>query len=87
MLSLAEECDRVLRHFESLPRVDEGKPEGAEGEGTAGRLREDRVDPDPLHLPLAEMAPAWLEGFFVLPRLPALADGGATEPASPEEEP
>lgn len=39
--------------------------------GEAG-LRSDVPDSDPLHLRPSALAPDWREGFFVIPRLPAL---------------
>ena len=38
----------------------------------AAPLRDDRIDSDPLDRKLEALAPDWHEGFFVLPRLPAL---------------
>jgi aspartyl-tRNA(Asn)/glutamyl-tRNA(Gln) amidotransferase subunit C len=37
-------------------------------------LRPDRVDPIPLSYPVADMAPEFEQGFFVVPRLGALGD-------------
>ena len=42
-------------------------------------LREDSLDCDPLERRLDEIAPAWREGYFVLPRLPALDLGALDE--------
>ena len=41
----------------------------------AAVLREDRVDPIPLSRPLADLAPEFRDGFFLVPRLPGM-DGG-----------
>ena len=35
-------------------------------------LREDRVDPIPLSRPLADLAPEFRDGFFLVPRLPGM---------------
>ena len=37
-------------------------------------LREDVVDPVPLARPPSEMAPEFIDGFFVVPRLGAMED-------------
>ncbi len=36
--------------------------------------REDRVDPQPLAFPPAELAPEWRNGFFVVPRLTGMEE-------------
>lgn len=38
--------------------------------------REDLVDPVPLARSPEQMAPAWREGYYVVPRLEAMEDGG-----------
>jgi len=35
----------------------------------------DRLDPTPLERPPADIAPEFQEGFFLVPRLPAMEDG------------
>lgn len=80
ILRLAQEMTEILGHFE---RLDEVELEGALTPGERGldsRRREDGGEPDPLALPPGSGAPDWREGFFVVPRLPAL-----DEPAGDEE--
>lgn len=69
---LTRDCRAILEYFGALRELDLSsvEPWTAAGDGTP--LRDDRVDPDPLLLAPEELAPAWREGFFVLPRLPAM---------------
>ncbi|UCC82407.1 MAG: Asp-tRNA(Asn)/Glu-tRNA(Gln) amidotransferase subunit GatC [Gemmatimonadota bacterium] len=73
--ALSRDCRSILEFFEAIRDVD------VKGATPTGALehpapaREDRVDHDHLERQPAEMAPDWREGYFVLPRLPAL-DGG-----------
>ncbi len=75
--ALTRDCRSILEFFEAIRDVD------VEGATPAGALehpapaRDDRVDPDQLERQPAEMAPDWRDGYFVLPRLPAL-DGGSS---------
>jgi aspartyl-tRNA(Asn)/glutamyl-tRNA(Gln) amidotransferase subunit C len=75
--ALTRDCRSILEFFEAIRDVD------VEGATPTGALehpapaRDDRVEHDRLERPAAEMAPDWREGYFVLPRLPAL-DGGGT---------
>ncbi|UCC73099.1 MAG: Asp-tRNA(Asn)/Glu-tRNA(Gln) amidotransferase subunit GatC [Gemmatimonadota bacterium] len=72
---LTRDCQAILEFFEAIRDVD------VEGAGPTGALerpaptRDDEVEVDRLDQSLAETAPDWREGYFVLPRLPAL-DGG-----------
>jgi len=45
---------------------------GPADRGLAPRLRDDEVSSDPLAFGPFELAPEWRDGFFVVPRLPAL---------------
>lgn len=69
---LTRDCGAILEYFETIHDVgpDSGGPMA--GGVRLAPLREDRADCDPLLRPLAEMAPAWRGGYFVLPRLPAM---------------
>ena len=81
---LTEECRQILRHFESVRDADEGEPPPNHRTGPEGAaLRPDAVRPDPLGDRPARLAPAWQDGFFVLPRLPAL-DESDVDPPAPE---
>lgn len=44
--------------------------------GPAAPLRDDGSDPDRLRRRPSEAAPAWRDGFFLVPRLPALGKEG-----------
>lgn len=71
---LTEELNGILDHVRALERLD------LPGSGDAGpafadptRFREPDLPPDALREGApAESAPRWEEGFFVVPRLPAL---------------
>lgn len=74
---LTSELNRILEHVQALESLDLS---GLEGEGTLspGRapVRDPGARPDDLAPDAVRgMAPDWREGFFVVPRLPAL-DGG-----------
>ncbi len=69
---LTRDCQSILGFFEAIRRVDVESAEPAGALDHAAPTREDGVDQDPLTEPLDRMAPAWREGYFVLPRLPAL---------------
>jgi aspartyl-tRNA(Asn)/glutamyl-tRNA(Gln) amidotransferase subunit C len=70
--ALTGDCGSILEFFEAIRDVD------VEGATPAGALehpapvRDDQAEHDRLERPVAEMAPDWREGYFVLPRLPAL---------------
>jgi len=69
---LAGEMASILSHFEELSEVELPPEEGPADRGLAPRLRDDEVSSDPLAFGPFEMAPQWRDGFFVVPRLPAL---------------
>ena len=75
---LTRNCQAILDYFEAI------RGAGVSGVHPAGTLdhatplREDRVDVEPLLRPLEAMAPEWREGYFTLPRLPAM-DGGESD--------
>lgn len=69
---LAGEMASILSHFEELSEVELPHEDGPADRGLAPRLRDDEVRSDPLAFPPSEMAPEWRDGFFVVPRLPAL---------------
>ena len=72
--ALARECRAILEHFEILREAELSQTPDVEGGADAHGPPGERAGPDPLQLPLDQIAPAWVEGFFVLPRLPALDD-------------
>lgn len=72
--SLARECRAILEHFEVLREAELPETPELEGAPEAHEPPSQRAGPDPLRLRPDEIAPAWVEGFFVLPRLAALDD-------------
>jgi aspartyl/glutamyl-tRNA(Asn/Gln) amidotransferase C subunit len=68
---LTRDCQAILKYFETIRGIgaDVAETEAAEH---AAPLREDGGDRDLLESPPHEMAPAWRDGYFVLPRLPAM---------------
>jgi aspartyl/glutamyl-tRNA(Asn/Gln) amidotransferase C subunit len=68
---LTRDCAAILSYFEMVSRLDVEEAE-ADDVGSATPLRDDRVGADSLATDLAQLAAAWREGFFVLPRLAAL---------------
>ena len=83
---MSEQLSSILEHMEVLRQVevDDVPPLGSVTQ-TAAPVRDDRSAPDPLHRVPSTIAPAWVEPFFVVPRLAALdadaadATQGATE--------
>ena len=69
---LAGEMASILSHFEELSQVELPPEDELADRGLDPCLRDDEVRSDPLAFPPSEMAPEWREGFFVVPRLPAL---------------
>jgi len=78
---LTEELNGILEHIRSLEEVDTSGVEQPEG-WRSGRLplRPSELPRDPLAAGApGDRAPRWVDGFFVVPRLPALeSDGGAS---------
>jgi len=79
---LTEELNHILEHVERLKGLEEERPDegadrfvflGLEGDGTRGEGAE---SPDALDAPFSTVAPDWREGFFVVPPLPGMHDGG-----------
>lgn len=81
---LADELGRILDHVEELrelepdrPREPE-RPPGSDGEppdpaaDAPATLRPDVPSPDPMAAGPERAAPDWRDGFFVVPRLPAM---------------
>lgn len=79
---LLEDLNQILEHMESLGEVRTEPPEDADDAHRKGpvRLRDGREEePDRLVRDPAHTAPAWKDGFFVVPRLPAV-EGAEEEP-------
>lgn len=79
---IAEELQAILTHVDLLRQVDADVPvrDGHAELRAAGAavghssLRADEPGADPLHVPPADLAPAWHAGFFTVPRLPSHRD-------------
>lgn len=73
---LAEEMSSILSHFDALDRLrieTEGE-EGPRGSELDARTRADAPGSDPLACGPEALAPDWRDGYFVVPRLPALGE-------------
>lgn len=72
---LAEEMSSILSHFDALDRLrieaDGMAPRGRELDA---RTRADAPGSDPLTSGPGALAPDWRDGYFVVPRLPALGE-------------
>jgi aspartyl-tRNA(Asn)/glutamyl-tRNA(Gln) amidotransferase subunit C len=84
-VAMARQLTRILDHMAELGAVDMGGAEPVSPVPERAPLRSDDPAPDPLAFSPARMAPAWDQGFFTVPRLPAL--GNATAPESPTDTP
>jgi aspartyl-tRNA(Asn)/glutamyl-tRNA(Gln) amidotransferase subunit C len=75
----------ILQHMEELKELDVSgvEPVGGAAEWQAP-LRSEDAGPDGLSRELRELAPAWQDGFFTVPRLAAL-DTGDLEGASEDQ--
>lgn len=78
--ALAGDLDAVLEHVRALGLADgPDAPPPAAADPGAPPLRSDAFGADLLHRTPDMLAPAWQDGFFVVPRLPAL-DADARRP-------
>lgn len=72
---LVEEMSSILSHFDALDRLrietEGGAPRGRELDA---RTRADAPGSDPLTSGPEALAPDWRDGYFVVPRLPALGE-------------
>jgi aspartyl/glutamyl-tRNA(Asn/Gln) amidotransferase C subunit len=67
------ELGSILEHLRALGGAEAGDLEGfAVAPVEAGPFRDDSTPADLLHRSPDMLAPAWADGFFVVPRLPAL---------------
>ena len=72
---LAAQLGRIVEYVEQLREVPESeRAEPWLGGPLQAPLRADLVAPAPLARPVAEMAPEFVDGFFVVPRRVAMAD-------------
>lgn len=73
--TLATQLEGIVAFVAQLNEVDVPTGTAAAAVGPAQvQLREDRVDPIPMIRTAAELAPAFREGFFVVPKLGGLAE-------------
>jgi aspartyl-tRNA(Asn)/glutamyl-tRNA(Gln) amidotransferase subunit C len=84
--SLGAQLSDILEHMRVLGEVDGGTGVDVAGVPTDWNapLREDEPGPDPLARDASELAPAWVDGFFTVPRLAALDTDTLDEPSSDE---
>ena len=72
---LAAQLGRIVEYVEQLREVPESeRAEPWLGGPMQAPLRADVVAPAPLAHPVSEMAPEFVDGFFVVPRRVAMAD-------------
>jgi aspartyl-tRNA(Asn)/glutamyl-tRNA(Gln) amidotransferase subunit C len=77
---LVEQLNGILSHMDVLQKVDTTGVMGTAGVGDAAApLRPDVVSPIPLLRPLSEIAPAWRDGFFLVPRLATHEDAAGAD--------
>lgn len=72
--SLAADMERIVTFVEQLPDIPVEDRTSVTVGPSALRLREDVVDPVPLARPPEANAPAWRDGFFVVPALDGLGE-------------
>jgi len=85
---LTEELNDILDHCRVLQKIDLPEEDSDPRSGaSAPERRSGTLARDELSLSLSDLAPANEEGFFLVPRLPALdvgsRDGGAGEGENP----
>ncbi len=68
LATLAAEVDRIVSYVGQLALGDEPADPPAVAASVGVRLRADVVRPIPMLRPLAEFAPQFRDGFFVVPR-------------------
>lgn len=72
---LTEELQAIVDFVDQLAELRLDAPASAVVVGPSSvTLREDRVDPIPMVRGAADLAPAFAEGFFVVPKLGGLAE-------------
>ena len=75
LTELTGQISRILEYVSQLETVEDNS--GLEQEGYPGPhqpLREDRAQRSKLALPLEDLAPAFRDGLFLVPRLGAVGD-------------
>ncbi len=69
---LTSQLNDILGHVTELAAADTAGVEPEPATTWPAPLRGDAAPPDPLALPPAQLAPAWQEGFFTVPKLSAM---------------
>ncbi len=72
---LEAQLSRILDYVAQLARVSDAGPGAAASDRRAARLRPDVPSADPLTRPLEDIAPAFKDGLFTVPRLGELDRG------------
>lgn len=75
---LHAELDGILGHLDVLRELGDVAAETDPAEGM--RLRDDEPGVETLHQAPVELAPEWRNGFFTVPRLPAMGGPEDEEP-------
>jgi aspartyl-tRNA(Asn)/glutamyl-tRNA(Gln) amidotransferase subunit C len=74
---LTRELNRILEHVDALREADVSGVQEGMGDGLPDAFRDPTAPPDPIPPDAPQgMAPGWREGFFLVPRLPALEEEG-----------
>jgi len=75
--TLVEQMSRILEYVAQLNRLPTGETARPYLAGPdAIKLRPDEIKPWPMAFGPKQLAPAFRDGFFVVPRLEAFGDGG-----------
>ena len=83
--TLVSELNGILGHMEVLARVNDANAAAAADAAAPGmRLAEDAGPAVKLVAPPGTIAPAWRDGFFLVPRLATHGTAGATDHAEEE---
>jgi aspartyl-tRNA(Asn)/glutamyl-tRNA(Gln) amidotransferase subunit C len=78
---LASEIEDIIGHMAVLRTLDlHGVPPFSSPAALERPLRSDEPGADPLLLKPGEIAPAWEDGFFTVPRLEAHRDDAPAQP-------
>ena len=83
--ALVAELNGILSHMEELSRIEGKDAARTAAESAQGMaLAPDRGPPVGLERPPSTFAPAWRDGFFLVPRLATHGNAGAND--TPDEE-
>lgn len=80
---MTSQLNSILEHMELLRRADVSGVEGVGGMAEwPAPFRDPAAGPDTLRRGVETLPPEWRDGFFVVPRLPAV-EGGEDEEGEP----